>query len=71
MLSTSTLLVAIFIFLLLDGLLLWSFKRAQDSKANNPWTESSNLQIWLLVLAVLTIGIFIASIFFARPGGVR
>jgi hypothetical protein len=58
--------------LCLVGLLLWEFKRIHNYPATTSWLEThDHFQVWLLVLAGFTIGIFLIYLLFTLPQGAR
>lgn len=58
------LLVAI-ILSLVCFLLFWQFKQSKNANAGLPWLESGHdLQLWLLLVAVVVAGMFFAYLLF-------
>jgi hypothetical protein len=60
------------IVLCLIGLLLWGFKRGRNISTITSFTESwDHFQIWLLALAIFTMGVFLAYLLLTIPFGTR
>ena len=58
---------------LLSALIIWGFWQTQAQKFNKPFTEpdSGNLQLWLLALAIFSLGVFVTYLLFIFiPGGI-
>ncbi|RME99232.1 MAG: hypothetical protein D6768_15460 [Chloroflexi bacterium] len=65
--STIPLLLIALIVVLLAGL-LWNFWRTAEQKINTPWAKTrSDVQLWLLILAVFVMGLFFAYVLFTMP----
>jgi hypothetical protein len=72
MVSTLIPFLFIIITLFLVGLLFWGFKRIRNYTATTSWIEShDSFQVWLLILAVLSIGVFLVYLLFTLPLGAR
>jgi hypothetical protein len=70
----STLIPLLFIILTLClvGLLFWGFKRIRNYPATTSWLEpGDHFQVWLLILAGFTMGIFLIYLLFTLPVGTR
>lgn len=70
----STLIPFLFstIILFLMGLLLWGFKRGHNISTTTSFNEArDHFQIWLLALAIVTTGVFLAYLLLTIPFGTR
>jgi len=54
---------------ILLGLLVWGFRQPQPSRQNSLPDTRNNLEVWLLVLAVLSFSAFLAYILLAPVMG--
>lgn len=67
MLSVHPILILLlFIIGLLSALIIWRFWQTQEERFNKalPGSDDSNLQLWLLALAIFSLGVFITYVLF-------
>ena len=67
MLSVHPILLLLLVIVgLLSALIIWGFWQTQEQKCNKTLigSDGSNLQLWLLALALFSLGVFITYVLF-------
>ena len=67
MLSVHPILILLLVIVgLLSALIIWGFWQTQEQKFNKALlgTDDNNLQLWLLALAIFSLGVFVTYVLF-------